>query len=410
MKRFAFAACTLALIVTSEAHGQTFQLGRPTEGFTYFNRPGADSSMHVADLSACLELSRAVASVDEGSLPSDRPAGLLPGWIASWTGGAARLSAVENCMVVKGWRVVRLPRTEGQAISRLPSSEAFARIEPWIGLVSPPGEIARVWRNDAATASTDRFELRPNSTESGLLSIAAVSTEATEAAKPAETTSIEGDELSEISDTLQEAKPEAPTEGQVWSAAPLNRARWRTIRSDAAVIVVQLRGVGFRNGTALTLSRLQSDADASSNSGLYGVIAAVPLIANNRNGNWRAFEVPAGRWSVGSLISGMITLNLCLGAPAFEVRSGEVVYAGAFDFGAAQLGPDLSIGPAQEWMREYREAPIRTAEYTNGWEGPCSGNEIYALEIPGAPFRDGYYGGSVLNLGAPAEGSPSEGN
>ena len=111
------------------------------------------------------------------------------------------------------------------------------------------------------------------------------------------------------------------------------------------------------------------------------------------------FAVPAGRWRLYGL-GAAPTLNLCLGSPSFEVKAGEVVYAGAYDLDAAELGPDLDLAPAKAWLGA-QGRPLRAASYVNGSLGPCGDNSIYALEIKGAPFEPGYAWGSRAST-APA--------
>ena len=71
-----------------------------------------------------------------------------------------------------------------------------------------------------------------------------------------------------------------------------------------------------------------------------------------------------------------------------EVAPGEVVYAGTFDLGSEAMGPDLSLEPAVAFLQPWPDGAqrLRAAVYTNGVTGPCAGNYLYELDIPGAPY------------------------
>jgi hypothetical protein len=73
-----------------------------------------------------------------------------------------------------------------------------------------------------------------------------------------------------------------------------------------------------------------------------------------------------------------------------------VVYAGSFDFAATDMGPDLDLSPAKAWLGATPQAQVlRPAAYVNGTRGLCGANHIYALEVKGAPFEQGYVWGSA---------------
>jgi hypothetical protein len=84
-----------------------------------------------------------------------------------------------------------------------------------------------------------------------------------------------------------------------------------------------------------------------------------------------------------------------------------VVFAGTFDLGAQDIGPDMSLEPVKTWLAgQPAAATIRPAVYTNGSVGACGGiGTIYALEIKGAPFEPNYRWGSRAGLSA--DGAPN---
>ena len=102
----------------------------------------------------------------------------------------------------------------------------------------------------------------------------------------------------------------------------------------------------------------------------------------------------------------MPTLNFCLGSPSFEVKAGEIVYAGSFDLSASVFEPNMDLAPAKSWLADPSKT-VLAATYVNGSQGRCSNNTIYALEINGAPFEPGYGWGSRAVVRSPESGSAS---
>jgi hypothetical protein len=84
-------------------------------------------------------------------------------------------------------------------------------------------------------------------------------------------------------------------------------------------------------------------------------------------------------------------VDYCLGSPSFEVKAGEVVYAGTFHLEGDDLGPDLALDPAKVYLGAAAADRVRPAVYRNGSRGSCHGfSAVYALEVPGAPFAPDY--------------------
>ena len=110
--------------------------------------------------------------------------------------------------------------------------------------------------------------------------------------------------------------------------------------------------------------------------------------------------VPPGRWRLQSIGPA----SFCLGGPAFDVGAGEAIYAGAFDAGSP-YAPDMALAPAQAALGDkVLAARLKPAAWTNGELFPCSlltPSTIYVLELPGAPFADGYAAGTHANRPTP---------
>jgi hypothetical protein len=127
------------------------------------------------------------------------------------------------------------------------------------------------------------------------------------------------------------------------------------------------------------------------------VFAAKYLFAHQK---MTAIVVPPGRWRIYGLGLSPI-LNLCLGSPSFEIKAGEIVYAGEFDLSRDDVSPNLDLAPAQAWLAG-QNRKITPAAYANGSLGPCGDNSIYALEFKDAPFEPGYAWGSRAAAPTPA--------
>jgi hypothetical protein len=364
-----------SMLVATPAVAQ-IELSQPTPGYSYFNRPGATVAEHRDAVSDCITLALPLMSTS-----AQNPFGnnLIGALMSVGPESAATISGIENCMIVRGWRVVRLPEAEGEALSRLEPAELATRLEPWIGVETPNGAIVRSWNNDAANGANDRLEAHPRNTRNGALSLRAL-------------------EGLQLSGPVQAVDPDLNDRRTTRSIDPDEVAQ---AGAHETLILLHLKGLSLGNGIGLVFVR-ETDGEVTRRDVLN---AFVPLVVNNsREGNWRAYPVPPGRWRLAGL--GVLpTISFCAGGPSFEARAGEVVYAGSFDL-SANMGPDLSLDSARARLAGQAAAStVRAAEYTNGWTGQCFGNSLYALEIPGAPFLEGYVGGSAP---APVTEIPSD--
>jgi len=379
------------------AAAEPVNLARVTLGYTYFNRPGADLATHHAAVAACLVEADKMQAVDE-QMPSQGLLGaLIQGAIADAAHRGVVAAALENCMVVRGWRVVHLADAEGVTLAALPAAELSNRLQAWVGAQTPHGDVVRVWGNDAANGRTVHFQMRPDHTNDGQLSLK-VATE----------------------NNLKQAAAEAylhranstPTSVAIdpkWPKKPLKPGGFNMAPPEGGVIIIATKGLSFHNGFGLVFTRKGPDPMTAASTVDHGpdtINATIGLLFAKRQGNFFAFSVPAGVWRLDSQLEGLEALKFCLGSPSFEVKPGEVIYAGAFDLEASDIGPDLSLAPVQAWLAgQPAAASIKPAVYTNGSLGPCAPHEIYAIEFKGAPFEPGYVWGSQ-SAAAPAAAAP----
>jgi hypothetical protein len=371
--------------------------GTMTTGYTYYNRPGADAAAHAADIKACAaEAMKLHYSGEARSFTYTQPyaaetieAGVVGGLIGNLIVGVtianvnhnghigAVAAGLENCMVVRGWRVVQLSDAEGQPLAALPQAELAGRITPWVGAQSPPGKVVRVFGNEAASGLEARLGTWPKSGDSVQLSYTAVT----------------GGSLKSF--VLYGTQPMAP--GMVLNArrpTPMTAAMLPTVADRRAIVILTLKGLGGRTGGGISLERL--------NAAGYGVDERLLLdqsnnMFNKTTGDTVGLVITAGRWR----ISAIGDLSFCLGAPAFDAKAGEVLYAGALDLKAARIDPDLSLEAPKAWLGAAPlAAGLKPVQYENGSTGVCGGQVIYALEFQNTPFAAGYAYGSHA-AGAP---------
>lgn len=402
LRKHVVATCLAIAFPFCVAHAEPVNLSRMTLGYTYFNRSGADLAAHDKALTDCLVDASKVHSVDEQL--NDNSMGVLGNIIAGALADAAHrgvlAAALENCMVVNGWRVVHLPDDEGATLAKLPASELAQRLAPWVGADVPHGDIVRIWGNDAVKGATDRFVLRPAHTNNGQLSLKAASGGNLRAAAKKADAPVVMAAAAPASSAAKPSKP-APLDPK-WPKKPLKPGELATAPPEAGIVLVDIKGLSFHNGQALLFARQGPDKHTPASSIDHGpdqFAIGVGLLFAKKDGNIMAFAVPPGRWRIAGQAGGLIMVSYCLGAPSFELKAGEVIYAGTFDFGADVIGPDLSLAPAKAWLAGQPAAEtIKPAVYTNGATGECGPNYIYALEVSGAPFEPGYVLGSAAPL------------
>ena len=386
----------LAGAATAQPTSNATNLGVMTLGYTYFNHPGADIKAHDDAVMACAIQAAKTRSYDEQN-PVENTA-LVPTLINMGLGAyhhGAVGANLENCMVVRGWRVVSVPEAEGKDLASLPQAELAAKLAPWVGADTPHGVIVRAWQNDAALAGTIRYAFRPAHTNNGQLSLLSATGHDLTLVPP---------QLDPLAGILTEHY--FKTLEKPWSGFPLKPGAVASAPSEGGVLVAGVRGGSIYGADAVVFSRegstpdeIVSQRDRKLDFASFG--APHSLFAN-RNVAMVAIAVPPGRWRMSGVYS--LThggLNFCLGAPSFDVKAGDVIYVGSFDFAGA-FGPDMNLAPVQTWFAGKPQASmVKAAAYTNGSTGPCGGSGIYAFEYPGAPFVSDFAPDAIAASGQP---------
>jgi hypothetical protein len=351
------------------------RISRVTPGYTYFNRPGAAIGQHNADVKDCATIAATMQAQDERTRGS--VSGVAGALIENWIAGAAHngvvAAGIENCMVVRGWRVVVLDEATGSNWSSQPNAQLRTTLAGQIGASVPIGTVARIWNNDAAHAGTGRFELRPPAS-SKQLSLRILPDGIDRPTTPAPI-------------------PAATTQKVTWASLTqtLPPEKWDMVPKDHALLVMQMKGVSGSNGVTLFFQHMPTASSAIS--GQPGVMLFQHgLSGGKKEGRYYVFDVEPGLWR----LSVIHALSLCLGAPVFQIKPGDVVYGGSYDLGAANIGPDMSLdGPRTFLTGHAASAKLAPAVYTNGSVDSCAGaNTIYSLEIPDIPFDPNYRWGS----------------
>ncbi|KQZ03622.1 hypothetical protein ASD21_20280 [Caulobacter sp. Root1455] len=365
-------------------------LAKSSDGYTYFNKPGAQVAVHDADVRDCKVKAGRLYQPDT-SAPVYAPglAGAIGVAIAKAIAQAvanakARPVNVENCMVVKGWRVVALDPVAGEAASKLEATAKLARMTPLIGAAEPEGTVVRVFANDAASNQTAGMFSPARNTIKAALSVEAM-----------------GDPPESDKPVKEKAAPAPKLAKSARPPAPLKADQLGEIPANSALIVVNVQGTG---AFSVTFEREGPDAKtpawADGRPGSF--LAAQPVkataTAGGAQGTTLVFAVPPGRWKIDHLSAGLFTVSLCLGAPSFEVAAGDVVYAGSFDPASAtnNIGPEMTLEPYRAVFPALSGLgeKMRPASYVNGSTGQCQGAYMYALETVGRPFAEGYALGS----------------
>ena len=359
-----------ALLASPSAVAAT--MDRPSDGYLYFHRAGADMARHDAVIDACIRevagtLQPYIARVPTGPLT----AMLLAPARAAQQQGADRVafdSNLENCMVARGWDVVRLNDAEGQRIVGLPQPQQAAMIAPWVGAEQPHGQVVRQYAPIDAQSWKGGLDETPGPPS---LSLTAGVHDLTRLNTPPLHPLPAQWRLLQVAEANTVAVPNASVIViRVTTTAPAE-SRWAFVRMDAPAA----QGAGL---PALTYFAVATNPSGKGGSALEKTYVVT---------------VPPGRWRLQS--SG--ATSFCLGGPAFDVGAGEAIFAGTFD-AAHPYAPDMTLAPAQsELSNSALAARLKPANWTNGESFPCSALQpatIYVLELPGAPFVDGYAAGT----------------
>jgi len=135
-------------------------MDRASDGYVYFHRTGADMATHDAAVATCV---RMVKGTQE---PYLMPVGGVVGRLvqSAQQAGMDRVAFaanLENCMVARGWDVVRLDDAEGAGIAGLPQPEQAVRLAVWVGAKDPHGQIVRQFAPIDTLSWSGRFDDHP---------------------------------------------------------------------------------------------------------------------------------------------------------------------------------------------------------------------------------------------------------
>jgi hypothetical protein len=387
------------------------------EGYTYFNRPGATLQQHRHDIENCFD---PVAAMTAFSARSQHSGAYIPNLdhLAQAYGAAPVIAGsflvgsyyaeqqiraynrgvttnYENCMVARGWRLVRMEASVGRRLGDMDRPRLVEALGSLIAAEQPDGEILRTFANDLALQPES---VRAERGRAVSLSLLAMPSEelvfynlrresSVSARRSIDARRRAADQAQERTRRMQAAQQRAASIRESVTLSPIED--FSTVPADASLVLVTLSGertltftrAGAPEGEAPTSfvvsSTKRDDAGASAT---------------------LAFAVPPGRWLISHILDDAAdarAISLCMGAPGFDVGPNEVVFAGAF--GTPDWAPDLALAPAELALASAPSltARLRPASYVNGNLPQCAGAPVlYAYEVPGAPFVEGYHWGS----------------
>jgi hypothetical protein len=355
------------------------------DGYTYFHKRGSTLEVQETDTANCVQLAQTFWG----------PAESKPSFIGVGIEALGRKSLVaaniENCMVAKGWDVVRLPGARGSELAKLNRADLSNQISQMMSAPEPEGEVVRRWGNDAANASTkifgsNRVGQKPS------LSVMALGPAAL-AKKP--------DEALRILDVNQTSET---------SGVPAKTLA--AIPPGDALILVRLTGKRVKRiwrfarvGDTPIKNKPAQPTDIFSPRAPIGLWSG----STKSSDSILAFAVPPGRWTLSSYglffnywgVIVLIGVNFCYGTPAFDVGPGEIVFAGTFASEGPDVLPNLDLAPVEEALagNPLFVGKVKAASYLNGVQPPCGRySSGYALEMPGAPYVAGYQFGSKAQV------------
>lgn len=391
--------CLVALVALA-AVGPVMaaDLTRSTAGYTYFNRPGADLDRHDAALELCLSYTyntrQPETPVTGGAgmgLIGAAVEGLIVGTINATGRERGLATNVENCMVASGWRVVRLPESEGRALYDQPPSVIREWLAPLVG-ADQPGEIARRFENDITDPTTRWLAT------TGDLDKVSLSLKAFDFRKWIEKTRKEVAAQAKAAGRVAAPKPKfKPPKGR----SPFTRGEWTSIKAEDTVVVARTIRTKTAMAPVLLFVRLGPDPNINAwmQDGEIDVFRiGMPVDVRDGQGeDWFVMTMPPGKWRFVGVQAGSIIFSFCLGGPTFELEPGQALFLGTFGSGTSpQIAPNLDLSPVATAFADLPNLRERIipAPWRNGERFACDGTYIYALETPGAPFLAGYDLGS----------------
>ncbi len=115
----------------------------------FFNKPGATADQLAGDATECRAIADGAESqVNAINVLAGGVGGILGGIFA---GNRLKRVNVENCMVIRGWRLFALTQAEGVQWKALSEPQRQAELATLAGADSPArGRILREWKNNYA--------------------------------------------------------------------------------------------------------------------------------------------------------------------------------------------------------------------------------------------------------------------
>lgn len=384
-----------AAIAATTTHAMAADLTASTSGYVYFHRANATLAEHDADLRACLTEARKTNQPDTtagagagGGLLGALVVGIVKGVMEGMAERRGTVANLENCMVVRGWSVRRLNDAEGAAIAALPQPGQAEKLATLVGTAEPVGHAVRVYANDAQLGATAMFT----------------------PARDLDKVPLSFSALAPI------PKGQEPPIGPIQNPAKMKKSAYppkalkpeqlAAVPADSALVVVRLTGGQLQGGQVLTFERAsttpRTPSWADGQPGAFNVALPLKMFAKKDQAYdvTAVFALPPGQWRLASASRGMFVTSFCLGQPEFAVGKGETVFAGSFTLASERIGPDLDPTPARTALAALpdRVAALKPATYVNGLTSECGGAYVYALEVPDAPFVEGYTHGSAFKV------------
>lgn len=366
-----------SIVSTQDGLSAAFDLTAPSPGFTYFYKSGASIADHDEAVRACgRHAVRMVQPQDTSAAAAGAAGGLLgalvmgavSGYIQGKRNTRALGANLENCMVVEGWTVRRIADAEGEILDKLEQPALHDAIALRVSAVTPGDEQVRVFGNELKHKPPAAFGWAGDMDALSLSLQALPPADKSEAATP---------------------RPRLPRQPRSARAPrPLTEAQL-AVAPETGIVVVKLKGEAWAGGRSLTFVRASSDPDAPAwvadqlpDRFVATLTSRAAVRGDTNRYNMLAFAVPPGRWRLASVTQNLFSLNLCRGAPAFDVRAGQAVFAGEFDMSGVVAVPDTDIADA-DLPPAYAILSPAAAVWTDGGPSSCEGAYLYAAFLGG---------------------------
>lgn len=409
MKQIIVAAALAALVTqptlaraqeSSGATTEAFNLTAPSPGYTYFYRAGATMAAHDSAVRDCGRQAARMVQPQDGSAAAAGAAGgllgaLVVGVVSGYIQGKRNTRALganlENCMVIEGWGVRSVDAVEGEALDKLAQPALHDALALRVEAAEPIDEQVRVFGNELKRQPPAAFGWAGDMDSLSLSLQALPPADKEEAAPP---------------------RPRLPRQPR--SARPV-RALAETqlsVAPETGLVIMNLKGQAEQGGRSLTFVRMGDDpetpawvADQRPDRFVATLTGRAATRGDTARQNTVAFAVPPGRWRLAAVTHNLFSLSLCRGAPAFDVRAGEAVFAGTFDMNSGVAMPRTAVSQG-ELPPAYAALSPTPAVWTDGGVGMCEGAYLYGAfrADPAAPVVSSAEAEAAT---APAEPAPT---